>query len=196
MAKIGLGIVIVVGILPRLTEAPAGMVGWAGMIGIVFVLHFGLFHLLSCVWRSLGCGAVPIMNWPIASRSLSEFWSRRWNLAFRDVTHRFLFRPLVRPFGTTGAMLIGFFISGLVHEAVISLPAGAGYGGPTCYFLIQGGGLAIERSRLARQIGLGGGFRGWLFCAIVVVLPCTLLFHRPFVHGVILPFLGALGVVS
>jgi hypothetical protein len=68
---------------------PAGheyLIGWVGMIGIVLVLHFGSLHLVSCGWRLFGVHARPLMNAPIRSVSLDEFWGRRWNTAFRDLT--------------------------------------------------------------------------------------------------------------
>src|SRR5262245_55673507 len=102
-------------------EEQAYVTGWVGMIGTVFILHFGLFHLLSCFWRSVGVDAQPLMDWPIAATSVSEFWSRRWNRAFRDLTHRFLFRPLAASFGSRPAIAAGFLFSGLVHDVVVSL---------------------------------------------------------------------------
>jgi alginate O-acetyltransferase complex protein AlgI len=175
--------------------APSGwdlLAGWIGMVGLVLVLHFGLGHLASCLWRSLGIEARPLMDWPIAARGVSDFWGRRWNTAFRDLAHRFFFAPLLRRAGPAGALAAGFLFSGLVHDLVISLPAGAGYGLPTLYFLLQGGAIFVERSRSGRALGLGRGWRGWLFTALVVLGPAGILFHPPFVRNVVLPFLEVL----
>ena len=166
--------------------------GWTGMVGLVCCLHFGLFGLLSCAWRAAGVRARPLMDRPLRSRSLGEFWGRRWNTAFRDLTHRFVFRPLTRRFGPRAAVWLGFLASGLVHDAVISVPAGGGHGGPTAYFLLQAAGLAAERSRTGRRLSLSRGVHGRLFALAVLALPLPLLFHRPFVLRVILPFLEAL----
>jgi hypothetical protein len=171
------------------------LAGWIGMIGIVLILHFGGFHLLSCVWRSRGVTARPLMNRPMTSTSLGEFWGRRWNTAFRDLTHRFLFRPCAAWFGARGGILAGFLFSGVIHDLVISVPARAGYGGPTAYFAIQGAAMLIERSAFGRAIGLGAGWRGRVFAAVVLLAPVTLLFHRPFVVGIIVPFMRFLGAL-
>jgi hypothetical protein len=81
----------------------------------------------------------------------------------------------------------------VVHDLVISLSAGGGYGGPTLYFMIQGVGLLVERSRFGKRCGLGEGWRGRLFTALVVVGPAYGLFHPPFVSEVVLPFLDVIG---
>jgi len=171
-------------------------VGWIGMVGTVLMLHFGAFHLTSCVWRGLEVEARPLMNRPLYSTSLGEFWSRRWNTAFRDLTHRYLFKPLTVRFGSRAGILAGFAVSGLVHDLVISLPAGGGYGRPTLFFTIQGVAVAVERSELGRRVGLGRGAIGRSFACASLIAPLPLLFHRPFVVGIVVPFMHAIGALS
>lgn len=193
--KFAFGVVVLVIVA---TWGPANspyLLGWVGMIGLAFVLHFGVFHLLSCGWRSIGVDAAPLMDWPILSQSVSEFWGKRWNRAFRDLTHRFLFRPLAARLGPRWALLAGFVFSGLVHDAVISLPAGGGYGGPTVFFAIQGAAMFVERGALGKALGLGGGWRGRVFTAVVILGPAGLLFHPPFVERIVVPMIEALGGV-
>lgn len=192
-AKLVLGIGLLWIGIPSVASCDERIVGWVGMMGIVFTLHFGLFHLLSCCWRSLGVAAVPIMNWPIASQGLTEFWGRRWNLAFRDLTHQFLFQPLIHRLGPVGALMAGFFVSGLVHDLVISWPSASGWGLPTMFFLLQGVGIVFERSHWGRQLGLGRGLVGRLYCLTLILLPSPMLFHQGFLSRVILPFLTAIG---
>jgi hypothetical protein len=166
--------------------------GWAGMVGLILVLHFGNFQLLALLWQSFGVRAEPIMRSPLRSGSLAEFWGRRWNLGFREVAHEVIFRPLHRKLGVGLAGFLVFVISGLVHDLVISLPARGGYGLPTLYFVLQGAGVSMERSRFGRRLGLGQGLRGWCFMMLFLVAPVFWLFHPWFVMRVILPFMRAI----
>jgi alginate O-acetyltransferase complex protein AlgI len=187
---IGIGLIrMSVSFLPFAQDLAAG---WIGMIGLAFVLHFGLFHALALLWRSVGIDATHIFHSPVRAHAVANFWGCRWNLAFRDLAHSLLFRPLVSRVGLVAASLVTFALSGFVHELVISLPARAGYGLPTLYFLTQWCGLVIERSRLGRKIGLRRGLVGWLFTLAVVVGPLGLLFHSRFVVDVVMPFLRVL----
>lgn len=191
MGKTLLG-VIFFWVLPRFVDKDFSA-GLLGMVGIAFMLHFGLFHLLSCFWRSLGRDARPLMDNPAAAESVGEFWGRRWNRAFRDLSHRFLYSPLARKSGRIGALLAVFVFSGLLHDLVISVPAGGGWGLPTIFFLIQAGAIMLERSATGKRLGLGRGCRGWLFAWLILAGPSLLLFHFPFVYNVIVPFMRDLG---
>ena len=179
---------------PPLGSSQPLIAGWIAMVGIVFMLHFGLFHILSICWRSVGIDAKPIMQAPLRSSSLSDFWGHRWNLAFRDLSHTFLFLPLVRRWGVAATSMVVFLVSGIVHDISISLPAGDGYGMPTLYFVIQGCGLLLERSAIAKQIGLRTGWPSHCYGMFFAVAPVGLLFHSHFIHRVILPMLIAFGI--
>jgi alginate O-acetyltransferase complex protein AlgI len=193
VAKLSLGSVLLWRIVRLAMPAHLIIAGWIGMVGVIFILHFGLFHLLSLAWKQLGVNAMPVMQNPIFAQSLTEFWGRRWNTAFNELAFRFTFRPLCRQANLTVATLLVFGLSGLIHELVISLPARAGCGLPTLYFLLQGLGVLIERSRWGRGMGLGRSLRGWLFTVSITVGPVFWLFHPPFVNNVILPMLTAIG---
>jgi hypothetical protein len=186
--------IVVVWVLARLLlPAHPILAGWAGMIGVVFILHFGLFHVLALFWQHRGIHATPVMRNPVLATSLAEFWGQRWNTAFNELAFRFAYRPLRRITTPVTATLLVFGLSGLIHDLLISLPASGGYGLPTLYFLIQGLGTIIERSRFGNRIGLGRGERGWLFTLLVTVGPVAGLFHPPFIKHVILPMLNAIG---
>jgi hypothetical protein len=165
--------------------------GWTGMVGLVLFLHFGTFHLIALAWQRAGLRIKPIMQRPLASRSLSELWGKRWNLGFRKLTHTWVFQPLSKRFGPVAGTLGAFLASGLLHDFVISVPAGAGYGLPTAYFLVQGLGVIAERSETGKQVGLGRGARGWLWTALIAAGPLYWLFHPWFVMRVMVPFLRA-----
>jgi hypothetical protein len=166
--------------------------GWIGMIGFIFILHFGMFHLLALFWQRQGIDAQPLMRWPILANSLSDFWGKRWNAGFRDLAFGLLFVRLAGCMPPRIATLMIFLISGLIHELVITFPAGAGYGLPTFYFTIQGTGLLLERSRLGVRRGLRRGVAGRIFALLVVTLPVFALFPEPFVLRVMVPFFQAI----
>jgi hypothetical protein len=192
LAMIGVGAWILIGLAPRVAPSWPMIAGWLTMMGVVAIIHCGVSRLLAHGWRLAGVNAQELMHRPLLARSLADFWGRRWNVACRDLAHRFVFQPLAGRVGLAWATMAVFFVSGLVHDAVISLAAGGGWGLPTAYFLIQGVALLIERSRLGKRSGLGRGIAGRLFAAAVIIGPVGLLFHRPFATRVAVPMLEAI----
>lgn len=183
--------------LARLAWAATGSLLLATALAlpaISLVLHFGLLNLAAGAWRLGGVPAAPLFRAPLRSRSLREFWGRRWNLAFSEMTAIGVYRPLKAAAGPTAATLLAFLFSGLLHEAAISLPVRAGFGRPLAYFALHAVAMLAERRLAAAgravdsRPALG---RAWTIAWLVVPLP--LLFHRPFLAGVVWPLLGIPG---
>ncbi len=149
-------------------------------LGIGFLVHFGLFEALTGFWRGRGIAVERLFVNPAASRTLGEFWGRRWNLAFHAVARERVYQPVARRWGPVAGILATFFFSGLLHEALISVPAAGGYGLPTTYFMLQGVLVLVER-----RWNLGGR----LWANFWVLAPLPLLFHPWFVRTVIRPLL-------
>jgi predicted DCC family thiol-disulfide oxidoreductase YuxK len=191
--KTALGAMFFWGAARRLGEPLAA--GWCGMIGLVLILHFGIFHLLSLAWRAVGVNAQPLMNSPLLAGSLGDFWGNRWNLAFRQIGYELVFVPFRKAIGASAATAAIFLSSGLIHDLVISLPARAGYGLPTLYFVLQGAGLLAEKTAIGRRLGLAQGWIGRAFTFTVAAGPAFWLFHPPFVLRVMIPFMKTVGAL-
>jgi hypothetical protein len=162
--------------------------------GLSFILHFGIFNIVAGAWRHAGVDVGTLFRAPLRSKSLAEFWGRRWNLAFSEMTAFGVYRPLSRVAGKPAALAVAFLFSGLLHELAISLPVKAGFGLPLLYFAIHGTLMLMERGleRAGRPVharpGLG---RAWTTFWLVAPLP--ILFHQPFLRGVVWPILGVPG---
>ena len=161
--------------------------------GISLILHFGIFNLLCSFWRACGIRVYTLFPAPLRAQSLGEFWGRRWNLPFTEMIQRAVYRPLVSIVGRPAAALCGFGFSGLLHECAISVPVSRGYGLPLLYFALHGGLVALER---------GTGLEDWLrrrpvwsrvWTVFWLVLPMGILFHPPFLRGIVWPLAGISG---
>jgi alginate O-acetyltransferase complex protein AlgI len=154
------------------------------MVGISLLLHFGLFQIATGMWRLFGINAGALFRKPLSSRSLSEFWSRRWNNAYSEMMSQVVYRPVNFLTGHTAAMWAVFLFSGFLHEIAISLPVRSGYGLPTLYFLAQAGLIKLEDYISPK------GMWARVYATAAVILPIPLLFHPAFIHGVVIPLLA------
>jgi len=157
--------------------------------GLSLMLHFGLCNLLAGAWRLAGVATEPLFRAPLLAQSLGEFWARRWNLGFSEMTTLAVYRPLGARLGRKPALAVSFALSGLLHELAISVPVRAGFGLPLLYFLLHGGLVLVERA-LAKG---GHPLTGWVGRAWTIawlVLPLPLLFHPPFLAGVVWPLIS------
>ena len=157
--------------------------------GLSLLVHFGLCNLLAGGWRLRGVACDALFRAPVRSQNLGEFWARRWNLAFSQMTAIAVYRPVADRLGRGPALVAGFALSGLLHEMAISVPVRAGFGLPLIYFLVHGGLVLVERALARAGHPLSGGVgRAWAMFWVLAPLP--ILFHRPFLAGVIWPLIG------
>jgi hypothetical protein len=158
--------------------------------GLSLVLHFGIFNVVAGLWRLASVDARPLFRAPLAARSLGDFWSRRWNLAFSEMTALAIYRPLSDKLGRKPATAAAFLASGLLHELAISVPVLAGFGLPLLYFLLHGGLVLFERLLEKR----GRPVNSWSWWAHLWVLgwlalPVFILFHPLFLREVAWPLI-------
>lgn len=193
--KLLAGILLLYIAVPYAYPANPRLGAWIGLTGFVLMAHFGGLQLITLAWRRAGFAAQVVMDRPMSSTSLADFWGRRWNVPFRSRMHELIFQKMVPRIGATAAMFSVFLASGIAHELVISVPARAGYGLPTLYFLLQGAGVAFERSAAGRRLGLRRGWRGWLFAFLCAAPAALFLFPDPFLFAVAVPMFRWLGAL-
>lgn len=147
-------------------------------VPLSLAVHFGLLRLLTAFWRFQGIAVRPLFRNPLRSRSLADFWAKRWNLSYSQMMTRAVQRPLTSRLGKRGALIVVFLVSGLLHELAITVPVQSGYGLPTLYFLFHGIFVIIEHDSwplwLRRALAL-----------ILVVAPLPILFPPDFTQNVI-----------
>lgn len=190
LRRLALGIALVA--VARLAYVATGsvLVATVSLLpGLSLILHFGVFNIVAGMWRFLGVQSYQLFRAPLRSRSLSEFWGRRWNLGFTEMTALAINRPLARSIGARPALLASFVCSGALHELAISMPVRSGFGLPTLYFALHGGLMVAERA-LARRGVIFGGWSGRAWTLLWLVLPLPVLFHLPFLRGVVWPLVG------
>lgn len=157
--------------------------------GLSLLVHFGLCNLLAGAWRLRGIACEALFQAPLRSQNLAEFWARRWNLGFSEMTAIAVYRPLAERVGRGPALMAGFAVSGMLHEMAISVPVRAGFGLPLLYFLIHGGLVLVERALAEAGRPLSGRV-GRTWAIFWVVAPLPMLFHRSFLAGIIWPLIG------
>jgi alginate O-acetyltransferase complex protein AlgI len=164
------------------------------LVGLSLIVHFGAFDILTATWRWFGVDCQRLFRAPLKSTSLREFWGRRWNLAFSEMTAIAVYQPIVRVAGRRPALVASFLGSGLLHELAISVPVRAGFGLPLAYFTLHGA-LMIFEARLAKANRSIDRIPwvGWAWTLAWLLVPLAILFHRPFLAGIVWPIIGIRG---
>jgi hypothetical protein len=156
------------------------------LVGLSLILHFGLLSISAGIWRLHGANTYLLFRQPAKALSLNEFWSKRWNIAFSEMTSVAIFRPLKNRIGAPLALMLAFAFSGLLHELALSVPVNSGYGLPMLYFIIQGLLVLVERVLINNNsLFLKNKLLAHLWVFFWLVIPMPLLFHEQFIKRIV-----------
>jgi hypothetical protein len=163
------------------------------LVGFCLVFLFARLDFAAFIFRAMGFAVEKLWDFPIAAKTLGDFWGRRWNRIVPGFLREVIFLPVSRRAGAKVALLAVFLYSSLYHESV-SLMSRSGYGRPALYFMLQCLGVAIENTRQMRRVLRGRLWlsRAWTFA--VVFLPVGLFLHPGFVNQYVVRILVAGGV--
>jgi hypothetical protein len=139
--------------------------------------HFGFLRILKGTLRSFGFPVRTLFPNPLETNGIADFWSRRWNIGYSQMMQRLVGRPIESIARKSTGTIAVFIISGLLHEAAITLPAMSGFGLPTLYFTLHGL-LTLLEKKYKRPLGK-------IPTLVAVILPLSWLFPQKFQTDVI-----------
>lgn len=102
---------------------------------------------LQMVLSGHGCAETFVV--PPLSRSPGDFWGRRWNLVFRNMSYRVLFQRIARRYGASTAGIAVFVWSIVAHEYLVVATLGETHGDMALFFGLQGV-MTLLLSRIRR----------------------------------------------
>ncbi|XSG74284.1 wax synthase family protein [Herpetosiphon llansteffanensis] len=162
---------------------------WLALVGVVISLFFGVTRLYLAIWQAFGWQVQPLFLAPIYSRSVSEWWGKRWNMAVHEVLSVVVWQPLKPLIGSRWAAAMVFIVSGLLHELLLSYPAAGGWGWPTGYFVVQIAATSLERQRSVRAWLRRSSYRQIIWTLSWTIIPAPLLFRPELVLGLFAAYL-------
>ncbi len=145
----GLGLLVLFAVStarPQLWEAFLEKSLWCVWAGYLAATGGADFVCGTQMWLS-GHGAAETFRSPPLARSPRDFWGRRWNLVFRNLSHRLLFQRAARGHGPLAAGAVVFLWSIIAHEYLIFSALGHSQGHMSAFFALHGA-VTLASSRL------------------------------------------------
>ena len=130
---------------PLMTGGLHWAVRWGGALAFVYTLSEGAYCLLFATYRLMGFRPPLLHRHPAASRTVQEFWGRRWNLTVSAWLAETFFRPLARRGRPLLGVFLAFFVSAMLHAYICEAAMGFGMAAMMlAYFGLQGAIVGIE----------------------------------------------------
>ncbi|KAH8982091.1 hypothetical protein EDB92DRAFT_1804839 [Lactarius akahatsu] len=174
-------------LLPRIASAAFASICGGFWTYLLLDMVYNMTALIGrVVCRQPASHWPPISHRPWLSTSLHEFWSYRWHQLFRHVFVTFGARPGGALLGRPGALIGAFVVSAVMHfTGVWGLGSGAEFGTAGGFFLLMGLGVAMEVG-FKKVTGMRvGGFFGWLWTMLWVLVWGMLMIDAWARHGML-----------
>ncbi len=149
---------------------------WAlGLVGFFSSVEAAT-RITEIAYRAAGISIPQIQMQPILSRSVSEFWGRRWNRPISSWLRTFCYLPFARRGRPRVGLASAFLASAAIHCYFIWTACGLRAGIiMASFFLLQIPLVLMERSFTIRRWPSSFA-RAWTICVLVLVSP---LFIEP-----------------
>jgi hypothetical protein len=152
---------------------PARLVG--GVIAVVGLVQ-GIVDATRGTYALFGVRIAPILDQPLRSVTVREFWGRRWNRTVADWLRHHAFAPLARAGAPGAGVVASFGLSALFHAYIVLVPLGPGPAAMMAsFFLAQIPIVFVERRFLS-----GPPRAVKRLAAIALLLGSSPLFTLPF----------------
>jgi alginate O-acetyltransferase complex protein AlgI len=175
-------VAVVVGLVRLPAETTPLRGAWRLLLGaaLVYTAMETATEGLRFLHRLFAVEVPPIQQAPILSRSVGEFWSRRWNRPVSDWLNEYVFLPLARRRRPLLALLSAFAVSALFHAwlyfVALGWPAAASV---AVFFLLQAPVVMLETKwRISRWPAVAA--RAWTLAWLLASSP---LFVEPILRG-------------
>lgn len=166
-------------------------------IGLCLYLCFNiLLDIVGLFWESVyNMKPKELFNAPFMASSPRDFWSKRWNMFFRDFFHKLFFKNVKLSYSRAIASALSIFvISGVLHEYVVWSIMGKFSGQNFLFFMIHGLATTVQgffqmKFPILRRIPLALCIPiNTVFLALTFPLFLGPYVQNGFVHDVKLPF--------
>lgn len=164
---------------PRVSGPAGSLFAWASGLLYVYTSIDAAARLTVAVHQARGVAVPPQHDNPILSRSVAEFWSRRWNLNVSAWLREHVFSPLAQRGHARWGLAAAFVVSALLHWWLIHVALGWAWSLPMAsFFVLQAVFIRLERALRIRRLAPWLQ-HGWTVSVMLLTSP---LFVAPFME--------------
>lgn len=170
------GLLLVTGVAPLLRGGPYWGVRWFGGALFFYCLADAVEGGVRALYRAAGVAVPRQQVLPIASRSVREFWGKRWNRAVGSWLRTHCFLPFARQGKIRTGLVAAFAASAVFHAYFTLVAVGWAMAGVMLIFFALQGAVVLCEMHMGVSRWQPAPAHAW---TVVAVLGCSPLFVEP-----------------